>query len=92
MDINITKLSDKEIAGICIKYNIIQANELKNYTRDHVVQEIHKWCKYKKESYRQRSMSSPNIMATEQKKIINQTSGGGLKRTHSAPLNIQKTV
>ena len=91
MDINITKLSDKEIADICIKYNIIQANELKNYTRDHVVQEIHKWCKYKKESYRQRSMSSPNIMATEQKKIINQTSGGGLKRTHSAPLNIQKT-
>ena len=28
MDINITKLSDKEIADICIKYNIIQMNEL----------------------------------------------------------------
>ena len=33
MDINLKKLSDKEIAEICIKYNIIQANELKNYTR-----------------------------------------------------------
>ena len=91
MDINITKLSDKEIAGICIKYNIIQTNELKNYTRDHVIQEIDKWCKYKKESYRQRSMSSPNIMTTQTTKTIPQTSGGGLKRTHSAPINIQKT-
>jgi hypothetical protein len=90
MDINITKLSDKEIAGICIKYNIIQTNELKNYTRDHVIQEIDRWCKYKKESYRQRSMSSPNIMTNQQPKTIPQTSGG-LKRTHSAPINIQKT-
>ena len=44
MDINITKLSDKEIAGICIKYNIIQSNELKNYTRDRVINEIQNWC------------------------------------------------
>ena len=28
MDINITKLSDKEIAEICIKYNIIQAHSV----------------------------------------------------------------
>ena len=39
MDINITKLSDKEIAGICVKYNIIQPNELRNYTRENVIQE-----------------------------------------------------
>ena len=66
MDINITKLPDKEIAGICIKYNIIQANELKNYTRNNVISEITKWCSYKKQVYRQRSMSSPNIMNNQQ--------------------------
>ena len=97
MDINITKLSDKEIAGICVKYNIIQPNELRNYTRDSVIQEIQKWCHYKKESYRKRSNSSPNIMMNQQnqqnqQKTIHQStnSGGGLKRTNSAPLNIQK--
>ena len=93
MDINITKLSDKEIAGICVKYNIIQPNELKNYTREHVIQEIKQWCYYKKESYRQRSSSSPNIMMNQQNnKTIHQSVGsrGGLKRTNSAPLNIQK--
>ena len=40
MDINITKLSDREIAGICLKYNIIQSNELKNHTREQVIHEI----------------------------------------------------
>ena len=35
-------------------------------------------------------MSSPNIMTNQQPKTIPQTSGG-LKRTHSAPINIQKT-
>ena len=35
-------------------------------------------------------MSSPNIMTNQTTKIIPQTSGG-LKRTHSAPINIQKT-
>ena len=47
MDINITKLSDKEIADICIKYNIIQSNELRNHTRNQVIEEINKWVQYK---------------------------------------------
>ena len=61
MDINITKLSDREIAGICLKYNIIQSNELKNHTREQVIHEIQKWVDYKKTSYKQRRHSSPNI-------------------------------
>ena len=95
MDINITKLSDKEIAQICIKYNIIQPNELQNHTRDQVVSEIQKWCQYKKQTYRQRRNSSPNLtMPTAVKdtttKTIHQGSTG-LKRSMSQPLNINKT-
>ena len=94
MDINITKLSDKEIAAICIKYNIIQANELKNYTRNDVISEITKWCSYKKKVYRQRSMSSPNIMNNQQTNLQqsneNKQINPGLKRTHSSPMNINK--
>jgi len=95
MDINITKLSDKEIAGICIKYNIIQPNELQNHTRDQVVSEIQKWCQYKKQSYRQRRNSSPNLstpsLSTSEQntKTINPVIG--LKRSMSQPLNINKT-
>ena len=34
MNINISKLSDSEIASICVKYNIIQSNELNKYTKN----------------------------------------------------------
>jgi len=93
MDINLKKLSDKEIAEICIKYNIIQANEFKNYTRDKVLDEINKWCIYKKSIYRQRSKSSPNIMNptnNSSNKSINVSKNNNLQRTHSAPLNVNK--
>ena len=89
MDINITKLSDKEIAGICFKYNIIQPNELKNYTRENVITEIQKWCEYKKKNYRERRHSSPNISAPQDTRVIQQNNTP--KRTSSTPLNIQKT-
>jgi len=72
MDINITKLSDKEIAGICFKYNIIQSNELKNYTRENVIIEIQKWCEYKKKNYRERRHSSPNISVSQDTRVIQQ--------------------
>ena len=93
MDINLKKLSDKEIAQICIKYDIIQPNEFQNYTRDKVLDEINKWCIYKKSSYRQRSKSSPNIMNpvnNPTNKSINVNQTNNLQRTHSAPLNINK--
>ena len=89
MDINITKLSDKEIAGICFKYNIIQPNELKNYTRENVITEIQKWCEYKKKNYRERRHSSPNISAPQDTRVIQQNNTP--KKTSSTPLNIQKT-
>jgi len=89
MDINITKLSDKEIAGICFKYNIIQSNELKNYTRENVIIEIQKWCEYKKKNYRERRHSSPNISVSQDTRVIQQNNTP--KRTSSTPLNIQKT-
>tara|TARA_Y100000817_G_scaffold306736_1_gene292266 strand:- start:362 stop:1906 length:1545 start_codon:yes stop_codon:yes gene_type:complete len=91
MDINITHLTDKEITEICIKYNIIQLNELKDYTRNNVIQEIQKWCEYKKETYRERRNSSPNILISQDTKVIQPNKSSGIKRTSSSPLNIQKT-
>ena len=93
MDINITKLSDKEIAEICIKYNIIQSNEFKNHTRNQVIGEINKWVQYKKQTYRQRRHSSPNISMKQSstKNISPNSATPGLKRSTSQPLNIQKT-
>ena len=103
MDINITKLSDKEIAGICLKYNIIQSNELQNHTREQVINEIKKWVDYKKTTYKQRRHSSPNISAPSSavnnsvnqqnniKTVVPDSTQQGLKRSTSHPLNIQKT-
>jgi hypothetical protein len=92
MDINITKLSDKEIADICIKYNIIQSNELRNHTRNQVIGEIQKWVQYKKQAYKQRRHSSPNISMNETKSINTQNNdNNSIKRSTSQQFNIQKT-
>tara|TARA_Y100000389_G_scaffold26820_1_gene23061 strand:- start:2830 stop:4410 length:1581 start_codon:yes stop_codon:yes gene_type:complete len=103
MDINITKLSDREIAGICLKYNIIQSNELQNHTREQVIHEIQKWVDYKKTAYKQRRHSAPNISAPSSsasnsaniqkniKTFVPDSTQHGLKRSTSQPLNIQKT-
>ena len=92
MNINIAKLSDREIANICLKYNIIQSNELQKYTRDEVTNEITKWVTYKKENYRKRRNSSPNIMSnSENIKTISNDSSNNLKRSTSQPISINKT-
>ena len=100
MDINITKLSDREIAGICLKYNIIQSDELQNHTREQVIHEIQKWVHYKKTAYKQRrhsapNISAPNISSSNQnnniKTVVPDSTQSGLKRSTSQPLNIQKT-
>jgi len=95
MDINITKLSDKEIAEICIKYNIIQSNELQNNTREQVITEIQKWVQYKKSNYRQRRHSSPNISSSNISSNNNikevSSNNNQLKRSTSQQFNIQKT-
>ena len=95
MDINITKLSDKEIAEICIKYNIIQSNELQNNTRAPVITEIQKWVQYKKSNYRQRRHSSPNISSSNMSSNNNikevNSNNNKLKRSTSQQFNIQKT-
>ena len=94
MNINISKLSDSEIANICVKYNIIQSNELNKYTRTQVLTEINTWCKYKKQNYRQRSHSQPNIqqpISNNIKKISTGNTTNGLSRTNSMPMQINKT-
>jgi hypothetical protein len=90
MNINLAKCSDRELAQVCVKYNIIQANELRNYTREKVVVEITHWCKYKQDTYKQRrrSLSSPNIQGNSEIKTI--TPKPPIKRTHSSPMLIQK--
>ena len=63
MNINLSKLSDREIAQLCIKHDIIETSQLRNSTRKQVIGEIEKWCIAKKEKYksRPRAMSDPNI-------------------------------
>ena len=75
MNLNLAKCSDRELAQVCVKYNIIQANELRNYTRETVVVEITKWSKYKQERYKQR------------KRSIRTSRGGIADRYHSGAWN-----
>ena len=69
---------DKEISDICIKYNIIQSKELRNHTRNQVIGEIQKWVQYKKENYKQRRHSSPNISMNGTKSINTQNNDNSI--------------
>ena len=95
MNLNISTLSDSEIAGICVKYDIIQSAELQKYTRTQVLNEISTWCTYKKQNYRQRSLSQPNINQPIEKsnikKISTVSNTNNLTRTNSTPLQINKS-
>ena len=88
MNLNIARCSDRELAQICVKYNIIQTNELQRYTRETVVSEITKWCHYKQETYKQRRHSAPSIqspLVSDQRTITKP-----IRRSTSSPLLVQK--
>ena len=65
MNINLSKLEDKELAQLCVKHDIIEVSKLGEYTRKQVIVCIERWCKAKQEKYKSRpkSMSQPNINA-----------------------------
>ena len=89
MDLNLSKISDKEIAQVCIKYDIISMNELQNHTRKEVLTKINSWCKMKQSKYksRPRSHSSPDIKSftvDKNPKNIKPV----LQRTMSSPSNM----
>ena len=56
MNINLSKLTDKELAQLCIKHDIIEVSKLRNCTRKQVTIEIETWCKAKQEKYKSRRL------------------------------------
>ena len=64
MNLNIGKCSDQELAQICVKYKIIEMNELRNFTRETVVKELTQWCAMKqKKGVRQNQQNQQNQQA-----------------------------
>lgn len=93
MNINLSKLEDRELAQLCVKHDIIEVSKLRNYTRKQVIICIEGWCKAKQEKYksrRPRSMSQPNINTNPNIKSVSVDSmdmdkGKGRPRRGSAP-------
>ena len=88
MNINLSKLSDKELAQLCIKHDIIEVSRLRECTRKQVTMCVEQWCKQKQEKYksRPRAMSDPNIKSIK----VDSTSETKVRpRRGSAPNNIQ---
>ena len=93
MNINLSKLEDRELAQLCVKHDIIEVSKLRNYTRKQVIICIEGWCKAKQEKYksrRPRSMSQPNINTNLNIKSVSVDSmdmdkGKGRPRRGSAP-------
>ena len=53
-DIDFNKLSDKEIISICLKYKLIEFDEIKKYRRQDLLKILHIWLHKKLKNYGQR--------------------------------------
>ena len=70
MNINLSKLEDKELAQLCIKHDIIEVSKLGNYTRKQVIVCIETWCKQKQAKYKSHPKSHPKTMSDPNIKSI----------------------
>ena len=75
MELNCKDLNDKELAQLCIKYDIILSQDFKYLTRKQVIQKIETWTSQKVSKYksRPRSNSNPNIKSITIPQTQNQT-------------------
>ena len=99
MSLNLAKFTDRELAEVCVKHHIIPANELRNYTRESVVDQIARWCeikKQKKQGIKGRRMSAPSLSNASTKIIStqqsNQKNPSLSRRSHSTPMIIHKQI
>lgn len=79
MNLNIATCSDQQLAQICVKYKIVEVNELRNYTREIVVQKITQWCADKQASYQTKTVTTATKATASQ-----------LRRTGSQPMQVKK--
>jgi len=75
MNIDVSKLDDKQLILLCKKYNIIELSKLSGLTRNQVIQIIEKWCAQKQDKYKSQSQTDPNI------KSIKVTEPSSVKKT-----------
>ena len=53
-DIDFNKLSDKELISICLKYKLIEFDDIKNYKRSDLLKIIQIWLHNKLKKYGQK--------------------------------------
>ena len=97
MELNCKDLNDKELAQLCIKYDIILPQDFKYITRGQVIQKIERWTSQKVSKYksRPRSNSNPNIKSITIPQGQTQVQRQRRMSTQGAPqkheINYQKT-
>ena len=62
MNVNLSSLSNTDLAKMCIKYKIIPQDELQKHTREQVIQKVTHWFELKKQKYKsQPKQQDPNV-------------------------------
>lgn len=66
MNIDISSLSNADLAKMCIKYKIIEQSDLQKHTRDQVIQKVTRWFELKKQKYKsQPKQQDPNVKSIQ---------------------------
>ena len=66
MSFNISKLSDNQLAQLCIKHKIIERDNFSNYTRNQVVKIVNKWCQAKKQKNKGQNLNQTKSVVLNQ--------------------------
>lgn len=62
MNVNLSSLSNTDLAKMCIKYKIIPQDELQKHTREQVIRKVTHWFELKKQKYKsQPKQQDPNV-------------------------------
>ena len=82
-DIDFDKLSDREIIGICLKYKLIEFDDIQKYKRSELLKIIKIWLHKKLKNYGNKSgvksvsVRRMSVSGNMQKNIIKRTSTSG---------------
>jgi len=83
MSFNISKLSDNQLAQLCIKHKIIERDNFSNYTRNQVVEIVNNWCQAKKQKNKGQNLNQTKSV------VLNQSDNQRQRRNSSPQINIK---
>ena len=89
-DIDFNKLSDKEIISICLKYKLIEFDDIKKYSRDDLLKRLHIWLHNKLKIYGQKKDNEVVKSVSVRRMSVSGNMQKNLGKKNTGPPKVQR--